>query len=60
MQIDFILSEKERINVIQFALKNGCKIIPACHYSSEKYRIITDFDQYSTIFSRRALIIYGK
>jgi len=46
MQIDFILSEKERINVIQFALKNGCKIIPACHYSSEKYRIITDFDQY--------------
>lgn len=46
MQIDFILSEKERKDVIQYALKNGCKIIPSCHYAIEKYRIIESIDQY--------------
>ena len=45
-QLDFILSEKERIEVVQFLFKNDCRIIPGCHYSTSKYNIVTDMEGY--------------
>ncbi|MEO5583681.1 MAG: hypothetical protein ABIR66_13405 [Saprospiraceae bacterium] len=45
-QFDFIINEKERIKVIQFAFKNGCKIVPGGHYQTNTYPEITNISGY--------------
>jgi hypothetical protein len=45
-QLDFILSEKERLDILEFGFKNGCRIIPNLSYTSDKYNVIVDIEEY--------------
>lgn len=45
-QVDFYLSEPERIEFIQYCFKHGCYIIPDQRYDTDKYVVATDMDQY--------------
>jgi hypothetical protein len=45
-QIDFFLNEDERIQLIQYAFKIGCKVIPDLHYHNDEFETAIDLESY--------------
>lgn len=45
-QIDFILSELERINFIKYCFEHGCHVVPDLRYDSDEYIVATDINLY--------------
>ncbi|MEO6964086.1 MAG: hypothetical protein ABIY90_19105 [Puia sp.] len=45
-QMDFFLSEKERIKVVNFSYTRGFSIIPDLHFRKNSYIVTTNLDEY--------------
>lgn len=56
-QLDFYLCEKERVEVLDFAFKNGFRIIPSCDFLEKKYKVIDDINFY-TEFGRETPLLF--
>lgn len=52
IQLDFFLSEVERVQFIQYCFGYGCNIIPNQHYDRNKYTIITSMGEYQQYCKR--------
>jgi hypothetical protein len=55
-QVDFFLSEKERLEFIQYCFKHGCNIIPNQHYNTDKYLIASNMEQYEKYCKKSPLL----
>lgn len=55
-QVDFFLSEEERVEFIKFCFKHGCAAIPDQHYNVDKYIVATDITQYEQYCKKSPLL----
>ncbi len=55
-QVDFFLSEKERVDFIKYCFKHDCSVVPDKHYDTDKYIVATDMDQYKQYCKKSPLL----
>jgi hypothetical protein len=56
IQLDFFLSESERVDLIKYCFKYDCKIIPDSHYDSQNYIVAGDISEYEKFCKRSNLL----
>lgn len=55
-QVDFFLSEKERIEFSKYCFRHDCNIIPDKHYNTDKYIAATNMEEYERYCKKSPLL----
>ena len=45
-EFDFILNKDEQVEFMQFALSNGCQLIPGIHYDNSNYLVLKTIESF--------------